>query len=54
MKNLHFSMAPLAHLAGQHEARQLLTVLLYIVGPHRLDLAAALLNPWLGSIYPTC
>jgi RNA polymerase sigma-70 factor (ECF subfamily) len=41
-------------LAGQHEARQLLAALLRIVGPHRLELAAELLNKTLdeAAAYP--
>lgn|GEM_PF-3058954 len=39
MKKLHLSSTPLAHLAGQHEARQILAALLRILGLHRLQLA---------------
>jgi RNA polymerase sigma-70 factor (ECF subfamily) len=39
MKKLHLSPPTLAHLNGQHEARQLLAALLRILGLHRLELA---------------
>ena len=39
MKKLHLSPPSLAHLNGQHEARQLLAALLRILGLHRLELA---------------
>ncbi len=39
MKKLHLFPPSLAHLTGQHEARQLLAALLRILGLHRLELA---------------
>lgn len=39
MKKLHLSPPSLAHLNGQHEARQIFAALLRILGLHRLELA---------------
>ncbi|MCF8247231.1 MAG: hypothetical protein K9J37_14750 [Saprospiraceae bacterium] len=44
MKKHHLSFTSLAHLTGQHEARQLLAALVRIVGLHRLGLALDLVG----------
>ncbi len=44
MKKQHLTFTPLAHLTGQHEARQLLAALIRIVGLHRLELALELVT----------